>query len=61
MLRIETVKEAFLIPSHLRNQTIFMQLFADIESYVGEIEPEKLELDVCDLREIGSKAFYKLR
>ncbi len=61
MLRIETVKEAFLVPSHLRNQTIFMQLFADIEAYVKEIEPEKLELDVCDLRKIGSKAFYKLR
>ena len=61
MLRIENVKEAFLIPSHLRNQTIFMQMFADIENYVNAIEPEKLELDVCDLRNIGSRAFYKLR
>ncbi len=61
MLRIENVKEAFLIPSHLRNQTIFMQAFADIEAYVNRTSPEKLELDICDLRDIGSRAFYKLR
>lgn len=61
MLRIENVKEAFLIPSHLRNQSVFMQLFADIEDYVNNTEPTALNLNVCDLREIGSHAFYKLR
>ncbi|MBQ6698017.1 MAG: family 20 glycosylhydrolase [Oscillospiraceae bacterium] len=61
MLRIESVKEAFLIPSHLRNQSVFMQLFADIEAYAGTVNPEEFSLDVCDLRPIASDAFYKLR
>ncbi|MBR2181191.1 MAG: hypothetical protein IJ949_04790, partial [Oscillospiraceae bacterium] len=61
MLRIESVKEAFLIPSHLRNQSVFMQLFADIEAYAGTVNPQEFSLDVCDLRPIASDAFYKLR
>jgi len=61
MLKMELVKEAFLIPSHLRNQSIYLMVFADIEAYVNSTAPEALELDVCDLRNIGSKAFFKLR
>ncbi len=61
MLRIETVKEHFLLPSHLRNQSIFMQLFADIESYANTAEPTEFNLDVRDLRPIASEVFYKLR
>ncbi|MBQ6902348.1 MAG: family 20 glycosylhydrolase [Oscillospiraceae bacterium] len=61
MLEMESFKEEYLIPSHLRNQSIYMQIFSDIEAYVHETEPENLSLNVCDLREIGSRAFYKLR
>ena len=61
MLRIQSVKEDFLIPSHLRNQSVFMQLFADIEAYAGTVNPEEFSLDVCDLRPIASEAFYNLR
>ena len=61
MLKMELVKDAFLIPSHLRNQSIYMMVFADIEAYAASVAPDALQLDVCDLREIGSKAFYKLR
>ena len=61
MLAFERTKEEFLLPSHLRNQSIFMQLFADIESYAVKTEPEKLDLDMCDLSEIGSENFFALR
>ena len=61
MLKMEMVKEDFLIPSHLRNQSIYMMVFADIESYVNTTAPDALQLDVSDLSPIGSKAFYKLR
>lgn len=61
MLKMELTKEPFLIPSHLRNQSIYMQTFADIEAYVSAADPASLELNVEDLRAIGSKAFYQLR
>ena len=61
MLAFERTKEEFLLPSHLRNQSIFMQLFADIESYAVKTEPEKLNLNMCDLSEIGSESFFALR
>lgn len=61
MLKMELTKEPFLIPSHLRNQSIYMQVFADIEAYVSHADPAALELDVEDLRSIGSRAFYNLR
>ncbi len=61
MSRIESVKEAFLVPSHLRNQSIHMQIFADIEAYANTAKPQEFELDVRDLRKIGSPAFWNLR
>lgn len=61
MILLEKVKEEFLMASHMRNQSIFMQLFADIEAYANTTEPEKLELDLLDMRSIGSQAFYGLR
>lgn len=59
MLKIESVKEAFLMPSHLRNQSIFMQLFADIEAYANKASDMKI--DVRDLRNLASDAFMSLR
>jgi len=61
MLEMESFKEDFLIPSHLRNQSIYMQMFADIEAYVNTTAPAELNLDVTDMRDIGSKVYYKLR
>lgn len=61
MLAFERTKEEFLLPSHLRNQSIFMQLFADIEDYAVKTKPEKLDLNMCDLSEIGSENFFALR
>ena len=61
MARIENTKEDFLIPSHLRNQSIFMQLFADIEAYANNTSDEDFNLDVKDLRKTASTAFCNLR
>ena len=61
MLLLEQVKEAYLMASHMRNQTIFMQMFADIEAYANATAPENLDLNVLDMRGIGSKTFYGLR
>ena len=58
---MEDFKEEYLHASHLRNQSIFMQLFADIENYAETTPAESFKLDVCDMRSIGSKAFYNLR
>ena len=61
MVRLEENKEAYLIPSHQRNHTIFMQLFADLEGYLAETKAEEVRLDFTDLSHIASEAFWKLR
>ncbi len=61
MARIESVKEAFLIPSQLHNQSLHRQIFADIEAYANTAEPQAFALDVTDLRNIASPAFWNLR
>jgi len=61
MLEMEGYKEDYLIPSHLRNLTIIMQVFADIEAYANTAKPEEFNLDMRDLRPIASKIFYEIR
>ena len=58
---MEDFKEEYLHASHLRNQSIFMQVFADIEAYANKTAVKDFKLDVCDMREIGSKTFFNLR
>lgn len=58
---MEDFKEEYLHASHLRNQSIFMQTFADIEAYANKTPAKDFKLDVLDMREIGSKTFYNLR
>ena len=58
---MEDFKEEYLHASHLRNQSIFMQLFTDIENYASTTSTEEFELDVTDMRKIGGKIFYYLR
>ncbi len=59
MLEMENIKEKYLIPSHLRNQSIYMQLFSDIEHHVKTSSVNNLNM--LDLRNIGSDAFFNLR
>ncbi|NMA95037.1 MAG: family 20 glycosylhydrolase [Clostridiales bacterium] len=61
MARLEDTKEEFLLAGHMRNHTIFMQFFADLEGYLSHTKPESIELDFFDMRYIESEAFRKLR
>ena len=61
MLEMENFKEDYLIPSHLRNLTIIMQAFSDIEAYASTAKPEEFTLNMRDLRPIASKIFYDIR
>ena len=61
MLLLDQVKEEYLMASHMRNQTIFMQMFADIAAYASKTAPEALDLNLLDMRAIGSNTFFGLR
>ena len=61
MDEFERTKEEFLAPSHLRNHSIYMQFFADLEAYLRNTAPEDISLDFTDFGKIGSEAFRKLR
>ena len=58
---MEDFKEEYLHASHLRNQSIFMQIFADIEAYAKNTPAEEFTLDVCDLRGIASDMMNTMR
>lgn len=59
MSYLEQVKEEFLLASHMRNQSIFMQFFADLEGYIANNPDGKL--DFYDMRYLESDAFKSLR
>lgn len=61
MAKLEENKEAYLIPSHQRNHSLFMQFFADLEGYLANTPPEQVMLNFEDLSHIASPAFKKLR
>ena len=61
MERAEEIKESYLFSSHLRNQSIFMQIFADIEAYMTVTPLDEIKLDLTDLTEIGSAEYKNLR
>jgi hypothetical protein len=61
MKTAEEIKESYLLPSHMRNQSIFMQIFADIENYIANTSVDKLNLDFTDLTNIASGEFKNLR
>ena len=61
MVKLENNKEAYLLPSHLRNNTLFMQFFADLEGYLANTAQVEVKLDFADFSEVASEAFWKLR
>ena len=61
MAEMEDFKEEYLHASHLRNQSVYMQIFADIEAYVTKNPEGVYTLDVCDLRGIASEISSILR
>ena len=58
---MEDFKEEYLHASHLRNQSLFMQVFADIEAYAKRTPAEEFTLDVTDLRPIASEMMNIMR
>ncbi|MBR5902638.1 MAG: family 20 glycosylhydrolase [Clostridia bacterium] len=61
MAKRESLKSACNAPIQLRHQSIFMQLFADIESYALANTADSMQLDFCDLAPIGSERFFGIR
>ena len=61
MAEMEDFKEEYLHASHLRNQSVYMQIFADIEAYAKGCTDTDFALDVCDLRGIASGIMDILR
>lgn len=61
MQTAEEIKESYLLSSHMRNQSIFMQIFADIANYIEKTPLNELALDFTDLTNIGSAEFKNLR
>ncbi len=61
LAEMEDFKEEYLHASHLRNQSIFMQLFADIEAYAKTAPKEEFTLNICDLRNIASDMMNNMR
>ena len=57
--RSEEIEEHYLHSSHLRNQSVFMQLFADTEAYASSGDVSSL--DMLDLRNIASAQLNNLR
>jgi len=61
MILFEQTKEPYLKASHLRNHSIFMQYFADLESYLAHTPWEDTVLDFADNTHFASDAFWALR
>lgn len=61
MALLEDTKEEFLMASHMRNQSIFMQYFADLEAYLANNKCEDITLDFHDNTHFASDAFMSLR
>ncbi len=61
MDEFERTKEEFLAASHMRNHSIYMQFFADLEAYLARTPANEITLDFTDFSPIASAQFMKLR
>ena len=61
MAHMQTVKEDYLLPSQLRNHSIFMQFFADLADYIEKTPESEIKLDFFDMRYLASERFMWLR
>lgn len=61
MLLFEDTKEEFLKASHMRNHSIFMQYFADLEAYLANTALADVVLDFADNTHFASENFWALR
>jgi hypothetical protein len=61
MALLEHEKEAYLLPSHMRNHSIFMQYFTDLAAYLTRTPAAQIKLDFTDNTHFASAAFWRLR
>ena len=58
---LETVKDRYVLPSQLRNVSIYMQTFEDIADYLERTKPEDVKLDFENLMPILSARSLSIR
>ena len=61
MALLEETKEEFLLASHMRNHSIFMQYFADLESYLAATNVQDVVLNFENNTHFASSVFWYLR
>lgn len=61
MAKCEEIKEHYLLSSHMRNQSVFMQLFTDIIAYVKNTDAKDFALNLYDLSNVSSQQYKRLR
>ncbi len=61
MTECEEIKEAYLHSSHMRNQSVFLQLFTDIIAYAKRTPAEEFALNLLDLSNVSSEQYKNLR
>ena len=58
---LEEITEDFLIPTKLRNQSVYFQLFADIAAYAKSTNNKTFKLNLFDTDNVTSKTYLNLR
>lgn len=61
MAKQEEITPDFLLSARLRNQSVYYQLFADIEAYAKSTNSKTFALDLFDTDNISSKRYIELR
>jgi hypothetical protein len=61
MSECEKIKEKYLHSSHMRNQSVFMQLFVDIIAYAKKTPAKDFALNLFDLSNLSSQQYKNLR
>jgi hypothetical protein len=61
MSECEKIKEKYLHSSHMRNQSVFMQLFVDIIAYAKKTPAKDFALNLFDLSNLSSQQYKRLR
>ena len=61
MATLESISADFLVPAKLRNQSVYFQLFADIEAYAKNTNSKTFDLNLFDTENVTSKRFIQLR
>jgi hypothetical protein len=61
MAKQEAIQEHFLIPGCLQNQSVYMELFANIEAYAKRTTNKTFALDLHDTDDITTEQYMIFR